>query len=142
MSEILDQEITLEFFDGKEFILTAVDMSQSFPCQHSQHLGVDGIAFTLDGQTYAAIQDLNDGYRSCLDKILSLDKDAYMSTHIPPTKVRAAYATDRPCKVINFVDVITGETVLEVGTDNSDDYHYPFFVASFYPQNLAANQGK
>jgi hypothetical protein len=42
---------------------------------------------------------------------------------------------------IQFIDVVTGKVVLEVGTDNTDDY-YPYCVMNWYPENLACNVGR
>ena len=42
---------------------------------------------------------------------------------------------------IQFIDVVTGKVVLEVGTDITDDY-YPYCVLRWSPQNLAINVGK
>jgi len=36
---------------------------------------------------------------------------------------------------LEFINSKNGEVVLEVGTDNSDDY-YPCFVANFYPEKI------
>ena len=42
---------------------------------------------------------------------------------------------------IQFVDVITEKIVLEVGTDNTDDY-YPYCVMYWTPENLSINIDK
>jgi hypothetical protein len=43
--------------------------------------------------------------------------------------------------VNSFTDVVTGKVVLEVGTDNTEDY-YPYCVMNWSPENLACNVGR
>lgn len=40
---------------------------------------------------------------------------------------------------LELIDVVTGKVVLEVGTDNTDDY-YPSFVSAFWPEHMASNE--
>ena len=44
-----------------------------------------------------------------------------------------------PAVKLELLDCKTGKTVLEVGTENTDDY-YPCFVANWSPENMACNQ--
>jgi hypothetical protein len=39
---------------------------------------------------------------------------------------------------IQFIDVVTGKIVLEIGTDNTDDY-YLYCVMNCNPENLVIN---
>lgn len=99
------------------------------------------IRFRLDGIVYTAIEDPSDGYRSCLDK-LTAEADAEVKNVFPPVRVTARKkADDKYCKndTLELVDAVTGKVVMEVGTDNTDDY-YPSFVSSFSPENMATNQ--
>lgn len=97
--------------------------------------------FRLDGVVYIAIEDPNDGYRSSMRNLI-VANDVAMKNVFPSVEVLGKHrtfgdygATD---DVLELVDTITGKVVLEVGTDNSDDY-YPSFVASFHPENMATN---
>ncbi len=42
---------------------------------------------------------------------------------------------------IQFFDAVTNKLVLEIGTDNADDY-YPYCVMDWHPENLAININK
>ena len=100
---------------------------------------VDVVRFVLDGKTYKATEDPDDGYRSYLKDITVCDEA--VANNFPPQKVLGKMKDNSPhrsCDVIQFVDVVTGKVVLEVGTDNSDDY-YPWCVLSWQPENLACN---
>lgn len=97
------------------------------------------IRFTLDGKTYTAVEDPTDGYRSCLEKIFV--EDVSLNNKFPAVKVLArkkASDTWSNNDTLELIDVLTGKVVLEVGTDNHDDY-YPSFVGSFSPENMATN---
>ncbi|MCR5943480.1 hypothetical protein FG152_22110 [Ochrobactrum sp. XJ1] len=103
--------------------------------------------FRLDDVTYKAIEDPDDGYRSHL-KELVLDPNAKMNNVFPAVLVVAEMKPEKPDKeawehdrthdILIFKDALTGLPVLEIGTDNTDDY-YPSFVANFSPQNMAIN---
>lgn len=65
-----------------------------------------------------------------------------VANRFPPVRVVGVYKRDGDwggaCDILQLVDVVTGQVVLEVGTDNTDDY-YPSFVADFRPQAMAVN---
>jgi hypothetical protein len=42
--------------------------------------------------------------------------------------------------LLELIDIANGQTVLLVGTENSDDY-YPSYVAKFWPERLSINAG-
>lgn len=97
------------------------------------------VRFTLDGKTYLAVQDPSDGYRSCMQHcIITKEK--------PKNKFKAVevFGIMKPegynkSEVIQFYDTETAKVVLEIGTDNSDDY-YPSWVAYWNPENLILNK--
>ncbi|OKP79795.1 hypothetical protein BTE77_06815 [Ensifer adhaerens] len=97
--------------------------------------------FRLDGIVYVAIEDPGDGYRSNL-RNLAIANDANMMNVFPAIDVDGRHRTSgeygQVDDVLELVDAITGKVVLEVGTDNVDDY-YPGFVSSFHPENMATN---
>ena len=123
-----------------EHLLDAVDFSnvqvktwgdQFEPCQV--------IRFRLDGMVYIAVEDPEDGYRSHM-KDLTVSAYATMENVFAPVKVVGRHREQGRCgdndDVLELIAADTGKVVLEVGTENSDDY-YPLFVAAFYPGTLA-----
>lgn len=100
------------------------------------------VRFVIDGKTYKATEDQADGYRSYLKNLEVTDEKVKNS--FPPQKVVGKMKDDSGWEkndTIQFIDKTTGKVVLEVGTDNTDDY-YPYCVLRWSPQNLAINKGK
>lgn len=101
------------------------------------------IRFKLDGIVYVATEDPDDGYRSYLGELKVDDIDT--KNPFSGVEVLAHYRNtnnyNEVSEIIDFVDTTTGEVVLSVGTDNSDDY-YPCFVAHFNPAAMSINAGK
>jgi hypothetical protein len=93
------------------------------------------LSFILDGKKYTAIEDLNDGYRSCMDRLI-VDKGT-LKNIIPDTKVVVVFEKGSNT-LLCFYSTENGKIVMEVGTNN-DDRYYPSFVGYFYPENLPAN---
>lgn len=101
------------------------------------------LRFRLDGTVYTAIEDPSDGYRSSMGKMfVSTDK---MKNTFPSVKVlariRTEYEYGGKSEVLQLLDVKNGRVILEVGTDNTDDY-YPSFVSSWKPENMAVNDDR
>ena len=123
--------------------LSGVDTTTEKVKQYSDTYEDAGvIRFVLDGKTYKAIEDPGDGYRSYCRELEVCDE--VVSNNFSPQKVMAKMKDNDTYSVndtIQFVDVVTGKVVLEVGTDNADDY-YPYCVMSWSPENLACNIGK
>lgn len=90
------------------------------------------IRFTLSRKTYVACENPDDGYRSTMRWIRLSEKPC--ATRFSPVKVVGSMKEGNNT-TIEFRHSKTGEVVLEVGTDNQDDY-YPWYVASFYPEKL------
>ena len=108
----------------------------------SEEADCNTISFRIDGKVYTAIEDPNDGYRSMLDRLVADDRE--MMNVFTPIQVLAKKKASRVgCAndTLEFIDVVTGGVVLEVGTDNYDDY-YPMFVGTFTPENMATNAAK
>lgn len=99
------------------------------------------ISFRLDGVVYTAVEDPSDGYRSSMDKLFVDSRE--MNNVFPSVQVMAKRKANdgRTNDTLEFIDSVTGKVVLEVGTDNSDDY-YPWFVSCFTPENMATNAAK
>ena len=99
----------------------------------------NAINFVLDGITYTAIEDDNDGYRSAMQQIyVSRFK---VTNKFKPVKVVGMMRPAYGCDILDLVDIQTGKIVLSVGTDHSDNY-YPSFVYEWKPENLCLNQDK
>jgi len=96
------------------------------------------INFVLDGKTHTAVEDPDDGYRSALDKVFVSDKKVV--NMFKPVKVLGVRKTGHD-DTIQFLDSKNGKLILEVGTDNNDDY-YPSFVGNWTPENMAVNEDK
>lgn len=122
--------------------LDAVDFSQeSHKRWGDEYEDCEVCRFRLDGIVYAAIEDPDDGYRSCM-RDLKIDDGAVMQSVFPAIEVVGTYRTKSEWSgqddVLELIDAVTGKVVLEVGTSNCDDY-YPSFVASFHPENMITN---
>lgn len=100
------------------------------------------ISFMLDGRTYTAIEDPDDGYRSTMKEIGV--SDVQLENRFPGVEVNIVWAEntdDETNNYLQFIDVETQKVVLEVGTENTDDY-YPCYVAHFFPENMSHNSAK
>lgn len=98
------------------------------------------VKFILDGVIYKAIEDPEDGYRSCLGSI-AITNEAVKNSFIPQ-KMNCVMTPDRDYRqpdILQLFDCETKGLVLEIGTDSSDEY-YPICVMSFTPENMAINQ--
>lgn len=120
--------------------LDAVDMdSAEVKTWSDEFQNAEVIRFRLDGITYMAVEDPEDGYRSSMKKLFVSGEQ--MKNIFPACKVmgikkpRGSYHEN---DTLQLIDCVTGKVVLEVGTDNRDDY-YPMWVASFSPENMAVN---
>lgn len=88
----------------------------------------------LDDINFVFAQDPSDGYRSYLSDVETTEqKPKYI---LPDILVRIEPSED--FNGIYIVDTITNSTVLELGTDYSDDY-YPCCIMRYYPENLYVN---
>ena len=124
-----------------EHLLDAVDFSNEQvktwgdefePCQVMR--------FRLNGKCYTATEDPDDGYRSSM-KDLVVSDCVEMKNVFAPVRVIGRHRTAGSYgaeDVLELIDAKTGKTVIEVGTDNSDDY-YPGFVANFNPEAMVLN---
>jgi hypothetical protein len=136
-------EVTLDSLVG-EHVLDAVDtFTESVKQTYGDYFeNCEFIRFRLDGKVYTAIEDPSDGYRSSLGSLI-VSPDGEMRNVFPPCRVvgkmkeNDAYSIN---ETLQLIDAVTGEIVLEVGTDNTDDY-YPSFVGSFWPECMAVNEG-
>jgi len=133
-------QVTLDSLVG-EHTLDAVDtFVQSVNTYGTNFEDASVIRFRLDGVTYTAIEDPSDGYRSSMESLF-VSTDAEVNNVFPPNRVVGRKKENDQYAVNNtleLVDAVTGKVVLEVGTDNTDDY-YPSFVSAFWPEHMAVN---
>ena len=122
-------------------ILTGVDeRKESIRTYGDQFQDCNVINFTLDGKTYTACEDPDDGYRSRM-RYLRVSETPTTNT-FEGCRVMGKMQDDSDYEkndVLILTDVATGDDVLEVGTSNTDDY-YPSFVASFHPERMSVNR--
>ena len=96
------------------------------------------ISFRLDGIVYTATEDPDDGYRSSMRK-LTVNESSAIKNSFEPIQVIAKMSD---CgNILLVIDTLTGEAVLEVGTDYSDNY-YPSFVSNFNPEAMYINKSQ
>lgn len=116
--------VTFEDLVG-EHILDAVDYGSE-----EKHYDEDAtiIRFRLDGIVYIAIENPDDGYRSYLGN-LYVQEGGNVGNTFPPVKVTCSIDANTDNDIMRLT-LENGETVLEVGTNYSDDY-YPCFVGWF-----------
>lgn len=98
-----------------------------------QFFGVDNNEFKLDDVVYEAVEDPDDGYRSCLGSV-EVSKSEGLFWKLPLGTVKIV-AEGFHCgfEGWSFVDTQDGHVWLRVGTDHSDDY-YPCFVFDYQPK--------
>lgn len=138
MAEIKD--VSLDDLVG-EHVLDAVDTFIEKVKRYGDTFeDAEAIRFRLDGVVYTALERPDDGYRSSLERLF-VSPDEEMKNVFPPIRVLAkkkdndSYAVN---DTLQLLDLKTGLVVMEVGTDNSDDY-YPSFVSAFFPEHMATN---
>jgi hypothetical protein len=119
--------------------LTAVDEGTELRKSWGSEEQCNAIYFTLDGVTYAVVEDPEDGYRSHARDIEVVERA--MKNVFPPCKVVARHVTHAQmgsADMLVLTDTTTGRDVLTVGTSNTDDY-YPCYEADFDPRAMAVN---
>ncbi len=117
-------EVTLESLVGPHAM-------SGFDLLPDHGLGAEAL-FTLDGITYSAKEDPEDGYRSSLGSVTVTE--AIPGARFAPVSVLCAMSD----QVLVVTDTLSGRVVLTIGTDNDDDY-YPSFCADWVPSNLHVN---
>lgn len=112
------------------------DMKSDYGNQYSPRVMI----FRLDNKNYKAIEDDNDGYRSSMDSLEITDEcpsEIFKAIKVlvrHTTTHEGAYSSDDD-NMLEFIDIKTGQIILEVGTENCGDY-YPGFVATFHKERL------
>ncbi len=96
------------------------------------------VSWGMDGCTFVAVEDPDDGYRSYLSCI-----SRHTGKH---QSINGAAPIGRPVTIrhldeynkdmIEIIDVSTGHLWARIGTDNTDDY-YPYCVLEWNPMTPA-----
>lgn len=122
-------------------VLSGVDFSEEEFKDYCGDLENSNVCrFRLDGVVYSAVEDPVDGYRSCM-RDLFVSESGQMKNTFPDHEVVGRYIDKDgydQCDILELIDVETGNVVLRIGTESTDDY-YPYFVAEFVPESLSVN---
>lgn len=96
--------------------------------------------FTLDGVTYKAVEDPDDGYRSyCKELIVTEQKPRYSFHEIDVVCHMLEDDDYGHNDVLVVRDARNGKIILQVGTKDIDDY-YPYCWFEYTPENMECNQ--
>lgn len=129
---IYEQNLELKDLVG-EHILTGVDFNnQQIKDYGDEYQICQVIRFTLDGKTYIACEDPEDGYRSCM-RWIRLSKETI--NNLEPIKILARMNDKCNTITLQILNIKNGKIILEIGTDNEDSY-YPNWIAEFHKENL------
>ena len=132
-----DPTVKLSDLVGKHW-LSGVDFEKEQDPIYHYECDATVMRFCLDGVVYAAVEDPDDGYRSCLKDIRVIPGGS-MDNTFASVRVYGRMRTDPTAdEILELIDAVGGGVVLEVGTTDISDY-YPGFVARFHPENMAPN---
>jgi hypothetical protein len=132
---------TLKSFVGKH-LLTGVEFGSVKDRNAWGSMGDCNVMyFVLDGDTYMAQEDPDDGYRSTLWKIVRCKDSSDVKNKFESCEVIGIMGKGDEKDILFLIDTTTGKEVLSVGTDSADDY-YPCCVMHFDPTAMKVNQEK
>lgn len=92
------------------------------------------VLFVIDGTTYCAYEDPDDGYRSYFSSINILSNKKPNIT-FKPQRVVITGCEDG----IQILNIKTGEPILLLYTDHGD-YYYPYCNFTYNPENMEINK--
>lgn len=97
----------------------------------------DVAVFTLSGQTFLAVEDPSDGYRSSMFKFEKTRRKVKNSFDLVDVfcRHREIGAYSGKDDVLEIYNLNTGKLILEIGVSNIDDY-YPSWVCNWTPENI------
>jgi hypothetical protein len=139
--------ITLKDLVG-EHMLSGFDISKkTIKDTRDKTVEVNVVRFILDGITYEAVENPDDGQRSFLGELEITEEK--VSNTFPPQKVICqmkpsildAFSIQACYDILEITDAVTNKVVAEIGTDMSMLY-YPVCITYWNPKNLAINQNK
>lgn len=105
------------------------------------------VKFRLDGVTYMAVEDPDDGYRSLCRELEVVDEEC--KTRLPDILVECKMRDDfhddvwgtEENDILEFYDTVNKQMFMAVGTGNTNDY-YPYFAFEYMPEELSCNATK
>ncbi len=98
--------------------------------------GVDNECFKLEQFVFEAVEDPDDGYRSCMQEVrMKDDTEGLIFFTTPLARVRVTENSDSVDDFDGYalVDVKDGHEWLVFGTSESSDY-YPSFIFCYTPK--------
>jgi hypothetical protein len=101
------------------------------------HEKLNGIAFCLDGKSYAIYEDPSDGFRSYCRELEEYTGNIH--NHFAPEQMFCAMDSNDNNYLLRVLNIETAESILIIGTENYDD-SYPCAIMSFYPENMQCNK--
>lgn len=131
--------MTLNDLVGRH-LLSGVDRGSGVKGEYDDH-APETFTFVLDGVAYTATEDPDDGYRSSMEDIVVGGEVKNMFAPCAVLARMRPHGEFDNNDVLELIDETTGKVVLSVGTANADDY-YPWWVAEWSPENMAANADK
>ena len=144
LEDNMDDHMELKDLVGKHK-LSGVDMlNESIKGTWGEHYDdCQVVRFILDGVTYSAIENPEDGYRSSMDEI-RVDNGVVSNT-FPEQEVLCVHVTKGEYRgeddILEFRNVNTGSVIMRIGTANVDNW-YPGFVCDWNPEEIDINKDK
>jgi hypothetical protein len=101
-----------------------------------EHADSEVCLFVLDGVTYRAEEDPEDGYRTSM-KPLAFTNEEVKNSFDPVDVFCVHRTTGEYSDVDDILQIMNlkADIILEIGTENIDDY-YPVFVSKFSAENI------
>lgn len=135
-----NKNITLESLCGIH-LLQGFELTEQNIKRYGSLCKCNVVKFMLDGITYIAIEDPDDGYRSYCEEIkVSSEKPKYS---IPDCEVLCAMKPSSDGEdehdVLIGIDTHTGLIVFEIGTMYVNDF-YPYCHFEYHPENMFCNE--
>lgn len=122
-------------------ILSGVDYGSKIVSRYGDEDDSEYVTFILDNVAYTAIEDPEDGYRSCCDDLI-VNPCGTIHNAFDPVEVVCKMRENDDYEVndvLEVYDVKTEKLILAIGTMNTDDY-YPWFEFEYNPENMILNQ--
>jgi hypothetical protein len=95
------------------------------------------VKFTLDGVTYVAVEDPDDGYRSYMNGLYIVEEKCKVA--LPDIEVFCRMRDNGSDDVLVFHDCLNGNEILAIGTEDYSDY-YPICIFDYHPENMSCNE--
>lgn len=128
----------LEDFVGKH-LFSGVDYAET---SEKEGIGLN-VLFCIDGVTYLAEEDEDDGYRSYMKELVVSEvppKNTFSPEEVVCEHSEKHESHNGECDILFINNAKTGELILKIGTEDTDDY-YPYCVMEYYPENMQCNKG-